>query len=117
MACQPEHDVCFVVAQSGYIGTMPSALKNKVAIIGGGPAGLMAAEVLASGGAGVTVYDAMPSVGRKFLMAGRGGVQLTPTETLPGVFTRYRDPQLRLAPAVDALPPPSVRQWSEAPGH
>ena len=51
--------------------------KTQVAIIGAGPAGLMAAEVLAGGGAGVTVYDAMPSAGRKFLMAGRGGLNLT----------------------------------------
>ncbi|MFN5685059.1 NAD(P)/FAD-dependent oxidoreductase, partial [Bradyrhizobium sp.] len=47
-----------------------------IAIIGAGPAGLMAAEVLAEGGAAVTVYDAMPSVARKFLMAGRGGLNL-----------------------------------------
>ena len=47
--------------------------KPNVAVIGAGPAGLMAAEVLAQGGADVTVYDAMPSAGRKFLMAGRGG--------------------------------------------
>ena len=50
----------------------------EVAVIGAGPAGLMAAEVLAQGGARVTVYDAMPSAGRKFLMAGRGGLNLDP---------------------------------------
>ncbi len=54
-----------------------------VAVIGAGPAGLMAAEVLAQGGATVTVYDAMPSAGRKFLMAGRGGLNLTHSEPLP----------------------------------
>ena len=54
-----------------------------VAIIGAGPAGLMAAETLAQGGARVTVYDAMPSAGRKFLMAGRGGLNLTHSEPLP----------------------------------
>ena len=61
----------------------------QVAIIGAGPAGLMAAEVLASGGAAVTVYEAMPSAGRKFLMAGRGGLNLTHSEALPGFLTRY----------------------------
>src|SRR5262249_37387216 len=54
-----------------------------VAVIGAGPAGLMAAEVLAQGGASVAVYDAMPSAGRKFLMAGRGGLNLTHSEPLP----------------------------------
>jgi predicted flavoprotein YhiN len=62
--------------------------KTQVAIIGAGPAGLMAAEVLAGGGAGVTIYDAMPSVGRKFLMAGRGGLNLT--HSVAGIFDALR---------------------------
>jgi uncharacterized flavoprotein (TIGR03862 family) len=95
---------------------MPSALKNRAAIIGAGPAGLMAAEVLASGGAGVTVYDAMPSAGRKFLMAGRGGLNLTHSETLPEFLTRYGDAMAQLATAIDAFPPASLRAWSEALG-
>ena len=53
---------------------------RSVAIIGGGPAGLMAAEVLASGGVQVDLYDAKPSVGRKFLLAGKGGLNLTHSE-------------------------------------
>jgi predicted flavoprotein YhiN len=64
-------------------------LNPQVAVIGAGPAGLMAAEVLAQGGAAVTVYDAMPSAGRKFLMAGRGGLNLTHSEALPEFLTRY----------------------------
>ena len=60
-----------------------------VAVIGAGPAGLMAAEVLAQGGAAVTVYDAMPSAGRKLLMAGRGGLNLTHSEPLPAFLARY----------------------------
>ncbi len=67
-----------------------SSTAKDVAVIGAGPAGLMAAEVLAQGGARVTVYDAMPSVGRKFLMAGRGGLNLTHSEALPPFLERYR---------------------------
>jgi uncharacterized flavoprotein (TIGR03862 family) len=90
--------------------------KTQVAIIGAGPAGLMAAEVLARGGAGVTVYDAMPSAGRKFLMAGRGGLNLTHSEPLPEFLMRYGEAQPRLAPAISAFPPASLRAWSEALG-
>jgi len=90
--------------------------KTPVGIIGAGPAGLMAAEVLASGGAHVTVYDAMPSVGRKFLMAGRGGLNLTHSEALPAFLARYGKATPRLAAAIDAFPPNALRQWSEALG-
>jgi uncharacterized flavoprotein (TIGR03862 family) len=87
-----------------------------VAIIGAGPAGLMAAEVLAQGGARVTVFDAMPSVGRKFLMAGRGGLNLTHSEPLPVFLTRYRDAMPKLASAIQAFPPDRLREWSKALG-
>src|SRR6202163_2934240 len=90
--------------------------QTQVAIIGAGPAGLMAAEMLAGGGVGVTVYDAMPSAGRKFLMAGRGGLNLTHSEALPEFLTRYGEAQPRLATAIDAFPPASLREWSEALG-
>jgi uncharacterized flavoprotein (TIGR03862 family) len=92
------------------------ASETKTAIIGAGPAGLMAAEVLAQGGAGVTVYDAMPSVGRKFLLAGRGGLNLTHSEPLPEFLARYGKAKPQLAPAIDAFPPDRLRQWSEALG-
>ncbi|MEA2940650.1 MAG: hypothetical protein QOD09_1179, partial [Bradyrhizobium sp.] len=82
-----------------------------VAIIGAGPAGLMAAEVLAQGGARVTVYDAMPSAGRKFLMAGRGGLNLTHSEPLPEFLTRYGPAEPYLAPAIAAFPPDALRAW------
>ena len=87
-----------------------------VAVIGAGPAGLMAAEVLAQGGARVTVYDAMPSAGRKFLMAGRGGLNLTHSEPLPAFLARYRDAAPRLEAAINAFPPDRLRGWCEGLG-
>jgi uncharacterized flavoprotein (TIGR03862 family) len=87
-----------------------------VAIIGAGPAGLMAAEVLAQGGAYVVVYDAMPSAGRKFLMAGRGGLNLTHSEPLPQFLARYREAVPHLKAAIEAFPPQALREWSEALG-
>jgi uncharacterized flavoprotein (TIGR03862 family) len=89
---------------------------NTVAVIGAGPAGLMAAEVLAQGGAGVTVYDAMPSVGRKLLLAGRGGLNLTHSEPLPEFLARYGSAMPHLKSAIDAFPPEALRRWSEALG-
>src|SRR3978361_1466309 len=89
---------------------------KNVAIIGAGPAGLMAAEVLARGGADVIVYDAMPSAGRKFLMAGRGGLNLTHSEALPEFLRRYGAATPLLAPAITAFPPDALRAWSEALG-
>jgi len=88
----------------------------QAAIIGAGPAGLMAAETLVEGGAAVTVYDAMPSMGRKFLMAGRGGLNLTHSEPLPAFLARYREAEPRLAAAIEAFPPDRLRAWCEALG-
>src|ERR1700749_128867 len=76
----------------------------------------MAAEVAAQGGAHVTVYDAMPSVGRKFLMAGRGGLNLTHSEPLPAFLARYGKAMPNLAAAITAFPPDDLREWSEALG-
>src|SRR5665213_841485 len=90
--------------------------QTKIAVIGAGPAGLMAAEVLAQSGATVTVYDAMPSAGRKFLMAGRGGLNLTHSEVLPSFLTRYRKAAPQLTAAIEAFPPDRLREWSEALG-
>jgi uncharacterized flavoprotein (TIGR03862 family) len=88
----------------------------KAAVIGAGPAGLMAAEVLAGQGAQVTVYDRMPSAGRKFLMAGRGGLNLTHSEDLPAFLSRYGEVAPRLRAAIEAFPPTAVRAWCEALG-
>ena len=72
----------------------------------------MAAEVLAAGGAPVTVYDRMPSAGRKFLMAGRGGLNLTHSEELEPFLTRYGGTGEKLRPAIEAFPPTALRAWS-----
>src|ERR1700754_3211489 len=93
-----------------------SPLQTNAAIIGAGPAGLMAAEVLAQGGADVTVFDAMPSAGRKFLMAGRGGLNLTHSEPLPAFLARYREAAPLLEPAISAFSPDRLRAWSETLG-
>ncbi|MBR1231078.1 TIGR03862 family flavoprotein [Bradyrhizobium sp. AUGA SZCCT0182] len=95
---------------------MSSPRANNIAIIGAGPAGLMAAEVLANGGAAVTVHDAMPSAGRKLLMAGRGGLNLTHSEPLPAFLSRYAEAMPNLKAAIDAFPPQALRDWSEALG-
>jgi uncharacterized flavoprotein (TIGR03862 family) len=93
-----------------------STTSQHVAVIGAGPAGLMAAEVLAQAGAAVVVYDAMPSAGRKFLMAGRGGLNLTHSEPLPQFLARYREATPHLKAAIEAFPPQALRAWSEALG-
>src|ERR1700738_576323 len=87
-----------------------------VAVIGAGPSGLMAAEVLAQGGANVTVYDAMPSAGRKFLMAGRGGLNLTHSEALAQFLARYGNATPHLKAAIEAFRPSALRKWSETLG-
>ncbi|GAB0119357.1 BaiN/RdsA family NAD(P)/FAD-dependent oxidoreductase [Acidisoma sp. 7E03] len=88
-----------------------------IAVIGAGPAGLMAAEVLAQAGKAVTVFDRMPSVGRKFLMAGRGGLNLTHDEPLDAFLSRYgSDAAPQLLAAIRAFPPASLRAWAEGLG-
>lgn len=90
----------------------------KIAVIGGGPGGLMAAEVLTAGRSesSVTVYDQMPSVGRKFLMAGRGGLNLTHSEDISSFMTRYGAGARRLGPLMAELPPEALRAWCEGFG-
>jgi len=84
---------------------------RRVSVVGGGPAGLMAAERLAEAGFGVTVYDRMPSLGRKFLIAGRGGLNLTHSEPLERFLTRYAGAGTVLGPVVRAWGPADLRAW------
>ena len=85
---------------------------KQVIVIGAGPAGLMAAEVLAAAGVAVHVYDAMPSVGRKFLLAGKGGLNLTHSEPAAIFATRYGARQGAMAPWLDAFGANEVRDWA-----
>lgn len=86
------------------------------AIIGAGPAGLMAADVLSGAGHAVTLYDAMPTVGRKFLMAGKSGLNLTHAEPHGQLVSRYGEASARLRPALDAFPATDIRNWCEGLG-
>lgn len=76
----------------------------------------MAADVLAGGGANVAVYERMPSLGRKFLLAGRGGLNLTHSEPIGRFLARYGRAAEHLQPAIEAKPPDALRKWSEALG-
>ena len=100
----------------GAMTYIPSKISPQAAIIGAGPAGLMAAEILATQGVRVAVYDRMPSPGRKFLMAGRGGLNLTHSEALPGFLDRYGPARARMEAALAALSPADVIAWCEGLG-
>lgn len=92
--------------------TQNSAPANiHVAIIGGGPAGLMAAEVLGQAGIRVDVYDGMPSVGRKFLLAGVGGMNITHSEAYPAFLSRYAERAPQIAPLLRAFDADALCQW------
>jgi len=89
---------------------------NRIAVIGAGPAGLMAAEVLARGGGVVDVYDAMPSVGRKFLLAGKGGLNLTHNEAISPFLGRYGARRDRIEPLLASFGPGALRAWAHGLG-
>ncbi|WNW13278.1 TIGR03862 family flavoprotein [Pseudomonas sp. DTU_2021_1001937_2_SI_NGA_ILE_001] len=84
---------------------------SSIAIIGGGPAGLMAAEVLSQAGMQVDLYDAMPSVGRKFLLAGVGGMNITHSEPWPAFISRYAERTAQVEPLLRDFDADSLRQW------
>ncbi len=85
---------------------------NRVAVIGGGPAGLAAAEVIAEAGLTVTVYDAKPSLGRKFLMAGKSGLNLTNASAMPDVLASYSDAAPWLAPIISGFDNEAIVEWA-----
>lgn len=90
---------------------MPVYPPSRVAIIGGGPAGLIAAETLSLAGVQVDLYDAMPSLGRKFLLAGIGGLNITHSEAYDIFCGRYSRHQSQLQAMLDRLPPQALRDW------
>jgi len=94
----------------------PLPVNPTALVIGGGPAGLMAAEQLAAAGIEVDLCDAMPSVGRKFLLAGKGGLNLTHAEPLERFLTRYREAMPALAAGIRAFGPDELRAWAAGLG-
>src|SRR3990167_3305147 len=87
-----------------------------VAVIGGGPAGLMAAETVARAGKSVAVFEKMPTFGRKFLMAGRGGLNLTHSEDFDRFARRYGERSPTLAPMLEAFTPKDLIAWAQGLG-
>lgn len=100
----------------GQSGAMTQSAKKQVHVIGAGPAGLMAAERLAQSGLSVVVHERMPSVGRKFLMAGRGGLNLTHSEPLARFLDRYGAAASRAAGWLEAFSPSDLVAWAEGLG-
>jgi uncharacterized flavoprotein (TIGR03862 family) len=93
-----------------------TVLPKTVAVIGGGPAGLMAAEVLIQAGVKVDLYDAMPSVGRKFLMAGKGGMNISHAEPFDKFLSRYGARRTYIRPMLDKFTPQALRDWVQGFG-
>jgi uncharacterized flavoprotein (TIGR03862 family) len=92
---------------------MSSPTGKRVIVVGAGPAGLAAAEVLAQAGVSVTIHDRMPNPARKFLLAGRGGLNLTHSEPLDTFLSRYGEARPHLEPAIRAFTPDDLRAWCE----
>lgn len=87
-------------------------VQTNIAVVGGGPAGLMAAEVMLRHGLAVCIYDSMPSIGRKFLMAGKSGLNLTHAEPLAQLLDRYGGRRAVLAPMIETFGPQALRDWA-----
>ncbi|HJR75222.1 MAG TPA: TIGR03862 family flavoprotein [Luteimonas sp.] len=95
---------------------MARRIENTLAIVGGGPAGLMAAEVARAAGLEVDLYEAKGSVGRKFLIAGKGGLNLTHSEPMPGFVARYRERETEVAAWLRDFGPQALRDWAHGLG-
>ncbi len=95
---------------------MPAAAPPRIAVVGGGPAGLMAAEAARAAGADVDLYEAKGSVGRKFLIAGKGGLNLTHSEARPGFDRRFGARGAEVAAWLDAMDGDAVRAWARSLG-
>jgi uncharacterized flavoprotein (TIGR03862 family) len=91
-------------------------MKKSIAIIGGGPAGLMAAEILSQNEVTVDVYESMPSLGRKFLMAGKSGLNLTHAEAYHTFITRYGDRQKQIETHLNHFKPDDLLAWAKGLG-
>ncbi len=96
--------------------TTTSSPSGTVIVVGGGPAGLMAAEVLATAGHRVTVFERMSSVGRKFLLAGRGGLNLTHSEPIDAFMDRYGPARAMLAASIASFGPEALQAWCRGLG-
>lgn len=95
---------------------MKNVSMKQVIVVGGGPAGLMAADVLCSAGVEVHLYDAMPSVGRKFLLAGKGGLNLTHSEPVEIFASRYGARRPQIETVLQGFDGPQVREWAKTLG-
>ncbi|MDH5206383.1 MAG: NAD(P)/FAD-dependent oxidoreductase, partial [Hylemonella sp.] len=95
---------------------MTQLSEKRVAVIGGGPAGLMAAEVLVEAGVTVDLFDAMPSVGRKFLLAGKGGMNLTHSESADRFAAAYGTRRLQIEGLLGEFGQAELRAWAQGLG-
>src|SRR5665647_2475474 len=102
------------IASASRATTAPGTLP--VAVVGAGPAGLMAAEVLSQHGHPVQVFDAMPTAGRKFLLAGKGGLNLTHSESFEAFISRYGSRRAQVEPWLRAFDAQALRDWAQSLG-